>query len=173
LTCGATCTYYIVGDGERTQVFYSGILKKSGEANMFPKPVYDLAGWTIRSLAAGVTATIVAAADTLITWGPSPTYGELGYGETGPKSSTKPKEVDLLTGAHVINVATSIGGTVAVVDVSSNTKEAIHARELISQNKIPELIQAEPEPYAHIVLPKKRPGFASPDSNKKPREEME
>ena len=171
LTCGGTCTYYVTGEGEQTQLLFSGILKKTGEANMFPKPVYDLAGWSIRSIAAGVTATVVAAANTLITWGPSPTYGELGYGDLAPKSSTKPKEVDLLLNTHIIDVATSIGGTVVVLDVGSDTKEGIHARELIDQGKIPDILQQEPEPYAHIVVPRKRPGFAAHNEAKKSKEQ--
>ena len=48
------------------------------------------------ALATGGTSTIVAAGDGgLITWGPSPTFGELGYGEGDVKSSTKPKLVSI------------------------------------------------------------------------------
>jgi hypothetical protein len=61
--------------------------------------VFTSAGWEVRSLSCGNNSTFVVADDEVITWGPSPTYGELGYGDpsNNPKSSTVPKIVDSLT----------------------------------------------------------------------------
>lgn len=59
---------------------------------MYPKPVQDLSGWTIHHVTAGLTSTMIAADDSVIAWGASPTYGELGLGDM-VKSSTTPKEV--------------------------------------------------------------------------------
>ncbi|KAJ1618588.1 regulator of chromosome condensation 1/beta-lactamase-inhibitor protein II [Pavlovales sp. CCMP2436] len=84
--------------------FFWGRTKSTGEATMYPKAVADLHGWSTRSFACGHTSSFVAADRSLIAWGPSPTYGELGYGPEGPKSSTTPKLVDDLTGALVEQV---------------------------------------------------------------------
>ena len=96
ICAGATCSYALTRGG---QMFFWGRTKSSGEATMYPKPVYDLNGWNIRSFCCGSNSTFVAADDAVISWGPSPTYGELGYGNpdaNNPKSSTKPKLVDTL-----------------------------------------------------------------------------
>lgn len=54
-----------------------GLTKKSGEANMYPKPIRDLQGWKVRSIGCSNTSTVLAADETVIAFGPSPTYGEL------------------------------------------------------------------------------------------------
>lgn len=54
-----------------------GQTKKTGEANMYPKPLQDLYGWNIRSIACGVSATVVVADNSVISFGPSPAFGEL------------------------------------------------------------------------------------------------
>lgn len=69
-----------------------GQTKRTGEANMYPKPVQDLTGWNIHHIAAGLTSVIIAADESLIAWGASPTYGELGLGDF-TKSTSVPKEV--------------------------------------------------------------------------------
>jgi hypothetical protein len=56
-------------------------------------------GWAVRSISCGNNSTFVVADAEVISWGPSPTYGELGFGDpaANPKSSTVPKIVDCLT----------------------------------------------------------------------------
>ena len=44
---------------------------------MYPKPIQDLYGWNVRAVGCSVTSIVMAADDTVIAWGPSPTYGEL------------------------------------------------------------------------------------------------
>lgn len=90
--CGSTYSLAVTDFGA---LFMFGQTKRTGEANMYPKPVQDLAGWDIHHIAAGNTSIIIAADDTVIAWGASPTYGELGFGEF-TKSSTVPKEVCFL-----------------------------------------------------------------------------
>lgn len=68
----------------------------------------------MKSVAVGKTSTIVAADDSLITWGPSPTWGELGYGKSGPKSSTKANKVDSLEGGGEF-VKVAMGGSHSLV----------------------------------------------------------
>lgn len=93
------------------QLFFWGQTKLSGEATMYPKPVQDLMGWKIRSVGCSKTSVVVAADDSVVSWGPSPTYGELGYGlkKGGQKSSTNPKIVDPLEGIFIERVACGCG----------------------------------------------------------------
>ncbi|KAG7248660.1 hypothetical protein CRUP_032004, partial [Coryphaenoides rupestris] len=74
------------------------------ESTMYPKSVQDLCGWKVRSLACGKSSIIVAADDSTISWGPSPTFGELGYGDNKPKSSTTAQEVKTLDGIYAEQV---------------------------------------------------------------------
>lgn len=87
--CGSSYSLTLTDIGA---LFLFGQNKRTGEANMYPKPVQDLAGWDIHHIATGNTSIIVSADDSVIAWGAAPTYGELGFGEIA-KSSTTPKEV--------------------------------------------------------------------------------
>jgi hypothetical protein len=96
LFAGSTATFVTTRLGDN--LFFCGITKKSGEAAMTPRYINDLAGWKTRRVGCGNTSTIVAAEKSIVTWGPSPTSGELGYGEA-VKSSTVPKLVPEFEGA--------------------------------------------------------------------------
>uniref|UniRef100_A0A3B3VWH3 Regulator of chromosome condensation 2 n=1 Tax=Poecilia latipinna TaxID=48699 RepID=A0A3B3VWH3_9TELE len=50
------------------------------------------------------SSIIIAADESTISWGPSPTCGELGYGDNKPKSSTTAQEVKTLDGVYVEQV---------------------------------------------------------------------
>lgn len=120
---GASACYAISNSG---QVFMWGQTKRTGEANMYPKPVYDLQGWNIRSISCGPTSTVVAADQSVISWGPSPSYGELGYGENDPqKSSTKPKLIDALEGAHVMSAHMGLAFCAMIVRRETEEDEKI------------------------------------------------
>ena len=54
-----------------------GQYTSSKEANMYPKPIQDLSGWTIRSVACSGKGWMVAADDSVIGCAPSPCFGEL------------------------------------------------------------------------------------------------
>ena len=71
--CGSTFTIACSALG----VFLWGQTKRTGEANMYPKPLQDLFGWDVRAVGCSTTSIVVAADDSVIAWGPSPTYGEL------------------------------------------------------------------------------------------------
>jgi len=86
-------------------LYFWGQNKSAGEATMYPKPVHDLSGWNIRSIGCCHKSIVVAADNSVISWGSSPTYGELGYGVSGVKSSTTPQEVKPLEGIYVHKVA--------------------------------------------------------------------
>lgn len=97
--------------------------KKTGEANMYPKPVQDLAGWNIQAIGAGFTSMVISADDTLIAWGASPTFGELGLGEF-QKSSSTPKEVTRMEGMKIPQVAMGYSHSLLLVNTDNEaTKE--------------------------------------------------
>lgn len=45
---------------------------------MYPKPVQDLSGWNIRTIGCANKSIVLAADESTISYGPSPTFGELG-----------------------------------------------------------------------------------------------
>jgi alpha-tubulin suppressor-like RCC1 family protein len=91
-----------------------GIYTTSKEANMYPKPVQDLSGWSVRSIACSTKGWTVACDDSVIACQPSPCYGELGNGDK-KKSSAAPCMVDTLDGLHVIKVGAGPAHTIYIV----------------------------------------------------------
>ena len=85
-------------------------------------------------MSVGKTSTIVAADDSLITWGPSPTWGELGYGKSGPKSSTK---------ANKVNSLEESGEFVKVVMGGSHSLVILKPRDPKFLSKLPVIDQPE------------------------------
>lgn len=63
----------------------------------------DLSGWNVRSMACGPAHFVVAADESVITWGAG-TNGELAYGADGKKSSANPAKCQALEGMHVHQV---------------------------------------------------------------------
>ncbi|XP_053499392.1 protein RCC2 homolog isoform X1 [Ictalurus furcatus] len=100
--CGYQCSFAV---SEMGGLFFWGVTNTSRESTMYPKAVQDLCGWKIRSLACGKSSIIIAADESTISWGPSPTFGELGYGDNKPKSSTTAQEVKTLDGVYSEQVA--------------------------------------------------------------------
>lgn len=98
---GYQCSFAV---SEMGGLFFWGATNTSRESTMYPKAVQDLCGWTIRSLACGKSSVIIAADDSTISWGPSPAFGELGYGDNKPKSSTTAQEVRTLDGIYIEKV---------------------------------------------------------------------
>ncbi|PWA24252.1 hypothetical protein CCH79_00017903 [Gambusia affinis] len=110
---GYQCSFAL---NEMGGLFFWGVTNTSRESTMYPKAVQDLCGWKIRSLACGKSSIIIAADESTISWGPSPTCGELvilvmvlavllrGYGDNKPKSSTTAQEVKTLDGVYIEQV---------------------------------------------------------------------
>ncbi|CAH1647370.1 unnamed protein product [Spodoptera littoralis] len=96
-------------------LFLFGQTKRTGEANMYPKPVQDLSGWNIRSVGTSNTSIVIAADDSLVAWGVSPTYGELGTGDIN-KSSARPKEVTRMDGLNITQVTMGYSHTLLLCD---------------------------------------------------------
>lgn len=110
---------YSLGISSQGNVYMFGQSKRTGEANMYPKPIQDLSGWNIRSVGCSFTSIVVAADDSVISWGSSPTSGELGYGES-MKSSTTPHEVKPLESIYVKEVTCGLGHTMFIARDDSN-----------------------------------------------------
>lgn len=117
VTCGQQSSF--AAQGNRKSCYMWGMSKRTGESNMYPKPQFDLQGWVVRSFASGATSTVVAAEKSVISWGCSPTFGELGYGEGKPKSSTKPKIMEAVEGLMTKQVAEGMAFTCLLVKVES------------------------------------------------------
>lgn len=130
-------------------VYLFGLTKKTGEANMYPKPVRDLQGWKVRSVGCSYTSIVVAADDSVIAFGPSPTFGELvnnsenafvlssqynkavyvsqGLGEMR-KSTTTPLEVKKLEGVYIEHVSCGMSHTLMIArDETDEEKERLAA----------------------------------------------
>ncbi|KAF5288966.1 hypothetical protein FQA39_LY03845 [Lamprigera yunnana] len=119
VTCGSSFSLVITDIGG---LFMFGQAKRTGEANMYPKPVHDLTGWNIHHVAAGLTSIIIAADDSVIACGAAPTYGELGLGNV-IRSSATPREVTKLSGMKILSLA--MGYSHSMVVVQNNTPEQI------------------------------------------------
>ncbi|XP_072210465.1 protein RCC2 [Excalfactoria chinensis] len=120
---GYTCSFAV---SETGGLFFWGATNTSRESTMYPKAVQDLCGWKIRSLACGKSSIIVAADESTISWGPSPTFGELGYGDHKPKSSTAAQEVKTLDGIYTEQVAMGYAHSLVIArDESDAEKEKL------------------------------------------------
>lgn len=117
--CGSS---YSIAVNEFKMSYLFGQTKKTGEANMYPKPIQDLSGWTTRSIGCGTTCTVVAADNSVISFGPSPAFGELGHGEHR-KSSTTPMEIKALEGIYVEQVACGMHHTLFLARSESNEEK--------------------------------------------------
>nr|XP_044622606.1 protein RCC2-like [Equus asinus] len=120
---GYTCSFAV---SEVGGLFFWGATNTSHESTMYPKAVQDLCGWRIRSLACGKSSILVAADKSTISWGPSPTFGELGYGDHKPESSTAAQEVKMLDGVFTEQVAMGYSHSLVIArDESETEKEKI------------------------------------------------
>jgi hypothetical protein len=95
---------------------------------MKPQLVDGVSGWRCTNVGCGQTSTILSASygdSTLITWGGSPTWGELGYGEDVPKSNTQPAEVQYFHGCTMLDVAMGYAHSLAIVKYNNAGKKAL------------------------------------------------
>lgn len=112
-------------------------LKKKPNSAMYPKPLMDLAGWNVHSLASGGTTFAAAASSTIapntpnerterqtVTWGHA-LHGELGYGVGGKKSSANPDVVPALVGAKTLQVSMGSAHSLFLVERGHPAVEAL------------------------------------------------
>ncbi|KAL5014792.1 hypothetical protein ScPMuIL_009062 [Solemya velum] len=114
---------YSMAVNEYGALFLWGQTKQTGEAAMYPKLVQDLSGWRIRSIGCCNRSVVVAADESVISFGPSPTYGELGYGDNKPRSSTQPQELKTLDGVYVHSVSCGYGHTLFIARSDSDQEK--------------------------------------------------
>jgi len=114
-----------------------GIYTTSKEANMYPKPIQDLSGWNVRSIACSTKGWTAACDDAVISCQPSPCYGELGNGDK-KKSSAAPCIVDTLDGLYIMKVGAGPAHTLYIARNSTEKEKEILA-------KLPVLDQAHLE----------------------------
>lgn len=113
------------------QTYFWGQTKMSGEATTYPKALHDLSGWQVRSLTCGATSAMLCAGESVVAWGPSPTCGELGFGDgelrrgAVVKSSPKPKLVDAMEGATTLDVRLGLSFSVLVVARGDDAGDAV------------------------------------------------
>jgi len=128
--CGQSASFAVQSSNKMT--YFWGITKKSGESNMYPSPIFDLTSWNVTSLGCGLSSVVVAADTSVIAWGCSPTYGELGIGGA-TKSSAQPTKVNALEGLRTLQVAEGYSFTFLLVQSTTEDDEALLA-------KTPELV---------------------------------
>jgi len=111
-------------------VYMWGQYNSTKEANMYPKPIADLSGWNVRSIACGTKGWMIAADDSVIGCSPSPCFGELGMGEY-KKSSAQPLEITKLEGVHVLACGMGVSHSVFIArndtDADKKALEKYHS----------------------------------------------
>ncbi|KAA8497085.1 Protein RCC2 [Porphyridium purpureum] len=130
ISAGLTCSY--AAQSSNKTLFFWGKAKQGGEVTTYPKPIYDLQQWTIHSIGVSYTSTVIAADNSVISFGPSPAFGELGYGAGKSKSSTTPQKMESMDGMMTKQVAVGSAFTFLVVrneneaDAASISKLPVH-----------------------------------------------
>lgn len=157
--CGASASFAVVGE-PYFALYQWGITKRTGEAFMYPQICMQVSGWKIRTFACGITSTMIASERKVISWGPSPTYGELAYGPDGPKSSTVSREVESLSEAIIKQVAMGSSHSLAIIDIDDvKGPKILEALPVFDPQK-------EPKPGVEIKKKKAR-RKSDPGKNKK------
>jgi hypothetical protein len=87
---------------------------------MYPKPEGDLSGWCIESIGCGKASVVVAADNSVIAFGGNVQHRELGLGDDGPKTASRPRKVDALEGIEVVQVACGLGTTLLLAEADGN-----------------------------------------------------
>jgi len=113
-----------------------GIYAANKEANMYPKPVQDLSGWDVRSIACNTKGWLAAADDAVIGCMPSPCVGELGAG-IKKKSSANPMIIDTLGKAYVLRIGAGPSHSLFLVRNQTDAdKKAIEAFPVLDQSNL-------------------------------------
>ncbi|KAF9996081.1 hypothetical protein BGZ79_010199, partial [Entomortierella chlamydospora] len=102
-------------DGQN-QFWLWGKWKTTGDGGggtpwMYPRTLYDLNGWSFKSIGGGnVTLFCIPSVEPCtIAWGQGAVHSELGYGEGEARSSTKPDKIRPLEGLTMMDVSCGLG----------------------------------------------------------------
>lgn len=113
-SAGAHCSMVLTENGH---VYYSGKHRSVGEATMRPTLIDVLANnmHVVKALGGGAQSVFCATENGVtVSWGMG-LSGELGYGATSAKSSSKPKFVEKLDACIVTDVACGYGHTLFII----------------------------------------------------------
>ena len=83
----AGSTFSLVAMGHKMMYFAGQTRMSANAADMYFKPIMDIGGWNVTSVGAANKSIVVVGEGKVISWGPSPTYGELGLGDGKDKPS--------------------------------------------------------------------------------------
>ncbi|XP_064642734.1 protein RCC2 homolog [Lineus longissimus] len=137
--CSAGSTFSLVVSDPGRILYLFGQNKPTGEAAMYPKVVTDVGGWNIRSIGCCNKSIVVVADSSVISWGPSPTYGELGYGEHKPKSSTRAEVMKSMEGMHIHKVACGYGHCILIAKCDTDEEKAdVDKQKVFTPNPVTE-----------------------------------
>jgi len=113
-----------------------GIYTPQKEANMYAKPISDLSGWNVRSIACNTKGWMAAADDAVIASMPSPCSGELGCGEK-KKSSAQPCIVDTLEGCYILRLGAGPAHSLYIVRNQTDAeKTKLNKFEVLDQSDL-------------------------------------
>ena len=105
-------------------------------------------------MAGGNTSIVVAAEKSVISWGPAPSRGQLGYGKGEKTSSTVPKKMECLDNMIITQVACGHSHTLLVV--VKETQDSLNKLAKFKP-KAPKDIGVRPEePKKKRKAPKKK-----------------
>ena len=106
-----------------------GVLKGThGEGATRPRAEAELQGWNIKcqTLAMGAAHVCLHADDSAIAWAQSAVaFGQLGYGDKGPKSSHKPQKIHSLDGVDACAQVTAHAGASLFLFDTDKAKKSV------------------------------------------------
>lgn len=115
-------------------VYMWGQYHSTKEANMYPKPIMDLAGWNVRSIACNPKGWMIAADDSVIGQAMSPCFGELAMGEN-KKSSANPVEITKLDSVFIHEVGMGVSHSVFIArNDTEEDKKALEKFRVLDQS---------------------------------------
>jgi len=106
------------------------------EANMYPKPITDLSGWNIRSIACSGKGWMVACDETVIGCSPSPCFGELAMGEN-KKSSAQPVVIKTLDKVYIHQCGMGVSHSLYIARCDTDDdKKALEEYDILDQSAL-------------------------------------
>ena len=130
----AGSTFSLVYMGHKMTYLAGQTRMSANAADMYFKPVMDLGGWNVTSVGAANKSIVVVGEGKVISWGPSPTYGELAlgdgkgsvgpFGKGGQKSSNVPMLVSSMEGMKTKSVTCGHSHTLFLLDLESSEEAA-------------------------------------------------
>lgn len=133
---GASCTMVITSQGH---VYYCGKHRNAGESVMKPQLIDNLAnnGHVVTDVSSGNQSVFCTTQNGVtVSWGQG-AFGELGYGATQPKSSSKPKFIQAIDSCIVDSMMSGYGHTLFLIrNEDKEDKDAIAKLKKICEEDV-------------------------------------